>query len=162
MYKAALWEHSFPLFNRHITVPCRAKLSATHQHLEIKNPQPTLQWLRLEFGSRIILERQHRQVSDRRETGKKTIHSKTECTYATAVFWNSPIWMCKYNILINRKKDSMSPLIYWYGNYWTDKYRHSRFISWYDFPCTTINQICVHNSSVKFFAKQFWCLALWF
>lgn len=38
MYKASLWEHSIPLFNRPITVPCRAKLSATHQHLEIKTP----------------------------------------------------------------------------------------------------------------------------
>ncbi|KAI9535534.1 hypothetical protein NQZ68_003088 [Dissostichus eleginoides] len=60
MYKTALREHSFPLFNRRITGPCRAKLSATHQHLEIKTPQPTLRRLRLEYGSWIISEGQHR------------------------------------------------------------------------------------------------------
>lgn len=43
MYEAALRERSIPLFNRPVTVRCRAKLSATHQHLEIKTPQPILQ-----------------------------------------------------------------------------------------------------------------------
>lgn len=79
MYKAALREHSFPLFNRRITGPCRAKLSATHQHLEIKTPQPTLQRLRLEYGSWIISDNTDSSAG-RRETGKgKSIRTSEFC-----------------------------------------------------------------------------------
>lgn len=78
MYKTALREHSFPLFNRRVTGPCRAKLSATHQHLEIKTPQPTLQRLRFEYGGRIILEGQHWRVCQLRGGSREKSYSQPE------------------------------------------------------------------------------------
>lgn len=42
MYAVVLREHSLPLLNRRLTVPCRAKLSATHQHCSAEPATPAV------------------------------------------------------------------------------------------------------------------------